>query len=68
MTQLDSDIESARNWLVGIGADLLKVADLHDALVASALDKINLIAACAQLSGDMPLRVRLCPNVFKLLA
>jgi hypothetical protein len=62
--QLKKDIESARQWLVEIGLHLNREAMAHNDHVTKLLDKVILMAVCADLPGDMPLRIRVTPNVF----
>lgn len=68
MTALERDIASARRWLLERGLELADVAEAQGLIVAKILDKVHCIAACAALPGDMPLRVRCTPNVFKFKA
>lgn len=63
-----SDARRARDWMVGIGAVLLQVADRSDSTTSRLLDKIAIIAACADLSDEMVLRIRTFPNVWSLKA
>jgi hypothetical protein len=63
-----TDADSARQWLVHIGLELGQAANKHNDVVTALVNKIHIIAACAQLSDDMVIRIRLTPNVFGLEA
>jgi hypothetical protein len=47
--------------------EFARLAIKHDAESRRLLAKAAVVAACAQLSGDKPLRVRLMPDVFLLM-
>lgn len=64
----EADIESAKLWLVGVGADLLLEASLREDRVTRIVELAMVVAECAALPGDMPLRVRLFPGAFTLEA
>jgi hypothetical protein len=63
-----SPADTARSWMVAIGAELLKAAIEHNAAESKLLDKINVIVTCAELPDDMVLRLRCTPNVWRLRA
>lgn len=67
-SQLDKDVDSACTWLTQVAIELVRSASDHDRSQRYLLDKARMISACASLPGDMPLRVRLFPNVFYLTA
>lgn len=68
MSQLDKDIESARGWLIDIAIDLARVGLKYQDQADAFIRKMQVVTACAQLPGDMPLRVRCMPEVFTLKA
>lgn len=63
---LGADVERARVWIVNVGLELSRRAAAHNDYVTAYLDKVETVAACAELPGDMPLRIRCLPNVFNL--
>lgn len=65
---MNRDADNARAWIVGVGAELLKAAIEYNAAESALLDKVNVVATCAELSDDMVLRLRCFPNVWKLKA
>lgn len=68
MSQLDADIESARCWMVEIGQVLVRRSMEHTQVSDQILDKVRVLAMCADLPGDMPLRIRCFPHSFSLQA
>lgn len=68
MPARDEAAKSARDWLVGIGVDLLQHANWSDGITSGLLDKVAVVAALAELPDEMVLRVRCFPNVFNLRA
>lgn len=68
MSAYDDDIESARGRLVSVGAILISQASKREDVVTQLVDKALVVAECANLPGDWPLRVWLFPNSFNLEA
>ena len=68
MSQHDKDIQSSIAWLVGAAVEgvrgCLKLQNHAD----WCMGKAEMLTACSQLPGDMPLRVRCFPNVMNLKA
>jgi hypothetical protein len=68
MTDLEKDIASAKRKMVAAATNLLRTADYHNTIESRILDKIDVVAMCAALPGDMPLRVFCFHNAFYLVA
>jgi hypothetical protein len=68
MTPVERDTDRAIMWLVDLAIGCTRKANEHDDVRLTIMDKVETIAACAALPNDLPLRVRIFPNVFNLLA
>ena len=68
MSDLEKDIQAARKWLGDVAIEAMRIAMTHENTATRLVDKVVVISYCAELPGDMALRVRLTPNVFKLKA
>lgn len=68
MSQLDDDIKSAVQKLAGVGITLTREALAYSDHADRLMRKAEVVITCAELPGDMPLRVCLQPNVFNLKA
>lgn len=66
MTTLEEDVQRARSWLAEVGMMVVREAETRNETVGRLVDLSIVIGVCANLPGDMPLRVRLFPDVFKL--
>lgn len=64
----ESDAKTARDWMVDLGVILLRHADVKQDQTTALLQKVDVIAMCAQLPDDMVVRMRCFPNVWNLEA
>jgi len=60
--------KASRFWMVGLGTEVLRIADSHSNVAAKLLDKVNVIAACASLQDEAVIRVRCQPRIFEFKA
>lgn len=58
------DAESARCWIVSVGTHVLEAAMEHSRKETALLDKVSVIAACAELQDEAVIRVRCQPGIF----
>lgn len=68
MSRFDSDAKTARDWMVGIGVELLRVANREEDFVTALVDKATVVAVCAGMPDEIVLRLRCFPGVFNLQA
>ena len=68
MSSIEQDAETSREWIVSIGASLLRQAFAYNNIETRLLDKANTVAICAELPDEMVIRLRCFPNVWNLKA
>jgi hypothetical protein len=61
---IERDTKSAIHWMVDVALMVTHSAFAYQDRADELISKVRTITACAELPGDMPLRVRCTPNVF----
>ena len=66
MSVAAADLASSRAWATRIAIQLTDQALQNERIAEAIMAKVETVVECANLPGDLPVRVRCFPNVFNL--
>ena len=66
MSVAAADLASSRAWATRIAIQLTDQALQNERTAEAIMAKVETVVECANLPGDLPVRVRCFPNVFNL--